>query len=210
MVPPNIIKQLLIKKLFNIGGGGGGGGGQDPAKGTAHGALKCCRGTAQRALHGLGRLPEAPWVVRGDHLKYDSPNHQCISNQSVPAFVQSFSQSQARLMFVSTLGMDNFDCTKMIKKIYSLSAGGAHSSITSPNSPPYVAKQLMVLFYTQPRFSLLAYSSACSTNDILSILVKAQPSTQSTGPRSPTRLGIQSQELGLPDSGSKVAMCHLF
>ena len=41
------------------------------------------------------------------------PNHQCISNQSVPAFVQSYSQSQARLMFVTTLGMDNFDCTKM-------------------------------------------------------------------------------------------------
>ena len=29
------------------------------------------------------------------------------------------------------------------------------------------------------------------------ILVKAQPSTQSTGPRSPTRLGIRSQDLGL-------------
>ena len=28
-------------------------------------------------------------------------------------FVQSYSQSQARLMFVATLGMDNFDCTKM-------------------------------------------------------------------------------------------------
>ena len=40
-------------------------------------------------------------------------NHQCISNQSVPAFVQSYSESQARLMFVTTLGMDNFDCTKM-------------------------------------------------------------------------------------------------
>ena len=31
----------------------------------------------------------------------------------MPAFVQSYSQSQARLMFVTTLGMDNFDCTKM-------------------------------------------------------------------------------------------------
>ena len=29
------------------------------------------------------------------------------------AFVQSYSQSQARLLFVTTLGMDNFDCTKM-------------------------------------------------------------------------------------------------
>ena len=41
------------------------------------------------------------------------PNHQCISNQSMLAFAQSYSQSQARLMFVTTLGMDNFDCTKM-------------------------------------------------------------------------------------------------
>ena len=59
-------------------------------------------------------------------------------------------------MFVATLGMDNFDCTKMnahFKKIHSLSTGGAHSqveaSITSPISPPYVAKQLTVLFPTQ-------------------------------------------------------------
>ena len=29
------------------------------------------------------------------------------------AFVQSYSQRQARLMFVTALGMDNFDCTKM-------------------------------------------------------------------------------------------------
>ena len=35
------------------------------------------------------------------------------TNQSVPDCVQSYSQSQARLMFVTTLGMDNFDCTKM-------------------------------------------------------------------------------------------------
>ena len=49
------------------------------------------------------------------HLK--SANNQnffiCISNQSVPAIVQSHSQSQARLKFVTTLGMDNFYCTKM-------------------------------------------------------------------------------------------------
>ena len=40
------------------------------------------------------------------------------------------------------------------------------------------------------------------TNDILRILVKAQPSIQSTGPRSPTGLGIRSQDLGLPDEYS--------
>ena len=37
---------------------------------------------------------------------------------------------------------------------------------------------------------------------ILRILVKAQPSTRSTGPRSPTRLGIQSQDLALPNEYS--------
>ena len=49
--------------------------------------------------------------------------------------------------FVTTLGMDSFDCTKMnahFKKIHSLSMGGAHSrveaSITSPTSPPYACR----------------------------------------------------------------------
>ena len=73
-------------------------------------------------------------------------------------------------MFVTTLGMDNFDCTKMnahFKKIHSLSTGGAHSrveaSITSPTSPPYVAKQLTVLFHTQPLFSFLVYGNIVPT-----------------------------------------------
>ena len=35
------------------------------------------------------------------------------TNVCMLAFVQSYSQSQARLMFATTLGMDNFDCTKM-------------------------------------------------------------------------------------------------
>ena len=34
-------------------------------------------------------------------------------NLCQPAFGESHSQSQARLMFVTTLGMDNFDCIKM-------------------------------------------------------------------------------------------------
>ena len=62
------------------------------------------------------------------------------------------------------------------------------ASITSPTSPPYVAKQLTALFHTQPLFSFLVYCQ-CSTNDILRILVKAQPSTRSTGSQSP-RLGL--------------------
>ena len=92
------------------------------------------------------------------------------------------------------------------KKLHSLSTGGAHSwveaSITSPTSPPYVAKQLMVLFPTQLLSVQLSCQRQRSTNDILRILVKAQPSTWSTGPRSPTRLGIRSQDLGLPNEYS--------
>ena len=56
-------------------------------------------------------------------------------------------------------------------------------SITSPTSPPYVAKQLTVLFHTQPLFSFLVYGNVRSTNDILRILVKAQPGTRSRGVR---------------------------
>ena len=41
-----------------------------------------------------------------------------------------------------------------------------------------------------------------STSDKLRILVKAQPSTRSTWPQSPTRLGIRSQDLGLPNEYS--------
>ena len=109
----------------------------------------------------------------------------------MPAFVQSYSQSQARLMFVTTLGMDNFDCTKM-NAHFEKFTGGAHSrmeaNITSPTSPPYVAKQLTALF---------VHSRRLAPKDKLRILVKAQPSTRSTWPRSPTRLGIRPRDQGL-------------
>ena len=99
------------------------------------------------------------------------------------AFVQSYSQSQARLMFVTTLGMDNFDCTKM----------NAHFNL--------------ILLSNSRLCSTHKHSSASfllchSINEILRILVQAQPSTRSTGPRSHTRLGIRSQDLGLPDEYS--------
>ena len=55
-------------------------------------------------------------------------------------------------MFVTTLGMDNFDGTKMnahFEKFTACLWEEAHSqveaSFTSPTSPPYVAKQLMAL-----------------------------------------------------------------
>ena len=46
-----------------------------------------------------------------------------------------------------------------------------------------------------------------TTNNILHILVKAQPSIQCTGPQSPTRLGRQSQDL--PNEYS-LGHCNLF
>ena len=132
----------------------------------------------------------------------------------MPAFAQSHSQSQARLMFVTTLGMDNFDCTKMnahFEKFTACLREGLIHEWKQALLAPYVAKQLTALFHTQPLFSFLVYCQR-STNDILRILVKAQPSTRSTGPRLPTRLGIRSQDLGLPNEyslGHRVAFLLL-
>ena len=86
-------------------------------------------------------------------------------------------------MFVTSLGMDNFDCTKMnahFKKNSQLVyGGGAHSrveaSITSPTSPPYVAKQLTALFHTQPLFSFLVYCSVVPT------IYKPSPALEAPG-----------------------------
>jgi len=88
-------------------------------------------------------------------------------------------------------------CT--FQKIHSLSTGGAHSQvlayIASPTSPPYVGKQLTALFHTQPLLKYLVYSIAAPT--VNCIFNKAQPSTPSTWPPSPTRLGIRPRDLGL-------------
>ena len=108
-----------------------------------------------------------------------------ISNQSMPAFVQSYSQSQARLMFVTTLGMDNFDCTKMNAHFEKFTA------------------------CLREGLSQLPWLSNCSTNNKLRILVKAQSSTQSTWPPSPTRLGIWPRDLGLLNKYS-LGHCGLF
>ena len=111
-------------------------------------------------------------------------------NQSVPAFVQSYSQSQARLMFVTTLGMDSFDCIKMNAHFKKFTAGGANSrveaSITCPTSPPHVAKQLTALFHTQPPFSSFGcWSVAPTTNCVFSVvkasLAKPDPSSAREG-----------------------------
>ena len=127
----------------------------------------------------------------------------------MPAFVQSYSQSQARLMFVTTLGMDNFDCTKINAHFKKFTAcvreGLIHEWKQALLAPPL---PLMLLNNSRLCSTLgtttlqLSWLRQCSTNDILRILVKAQPSTRSTGPRSPTGLGIWSQDLGLPNEYS--------
>ena len=116
-------------------------------------------------------------------------------------------------MFVTTLGMDNFDCTKMnahFKKFTAcLREGLIHECKQALLAPPL---PLILLNNSRlfPHTNVLQLSSLLhlSTNDILRILVKAQPSTRSTGPRSPTRLGIRSQDLGLPD-GYSLGPCGL-
>ena len=83
-------------------------------------------------------------------------------------------------MFVTNLGMNNFDCTKMNTHFEKFTAGLWEGLIyewkevnTRPNSPPYVAKQLTAQLHTQPQFSSLACQ--CSTNNKFHILVKATP-----------------------------------
>ena len=111
-------------------------------------------------------------------------------------------------MFVTTLEMDNFDCTKMSahfqKFIACLREGLINhewkQALLAPPLPLH-AKQLTALFHTQPLLSVLLYYTVMTTG-ILRILVKAQPSTRSIGPRSPTRLSIRSQDLSLPNEYS--------
>ena len=59
--------------------------------------------------------------------------------------------------------------------MHSLSMGGAHSRveayIDSPTTPPYIGKQLTVLFHTTAID--ISCVPQCSTNDKLHILVKA-------------------------------------
>ena len=73
-------------------------------------------------------------------------------------------------MFVTIVGMDNFDCTKMnahFEKFTACVRGGAHSrvaaSITSPTSPLHVAKQLTALFHTQPPINSLVCQTVALT-----------------------------------------------
>ena len=104
----------------------------------------------------------------------------CFRSIYRSAFVQSHSQSQARLMFVTAHknGLHQNRCT--LKKIHSLSTGGANSRMdtytASPTSLPYVSKQFTALFHAASVD--ISCVQNCSTNGKLCILVKAQPSTR--------------------------------
>ena len=107
-------------------------------------------------------------------------------------------------MFVTTLEMDNFACTKMNARFQKFTAclreGLIHEWKQALLAPPLP----LMLLNNVPHTSALQHSSLQHRNNncISHILVKAQPSTRSTGPWSPTRLGIRLQDLGLPDEYS--------
>ena len=122
------------------------------------------------------RLPLANKTFHIRHFLYG------ISNQSMPAVVQSHSQqSQARLMFVTTLTAPK--CMH-VSKIHNLSMGGAPSRvearIASPTSPSYVGKQLTALFHTQPLFSFLVYWCVAPTINRV-FRLKPSPALESPG-----------------------------
>ena len=107
------------------------------------------------------------------------------------ALVHSYSQSQARLMFATTLGMDNFGCTKMMQIL-----------LAPPLPLSYLAKQLTALFHTQTLFSFLLYCVVVPT--IYCAFYSYSPAQHSKHwvTVTYTRLGIRSQDLGLPDEYS--------
>ena len=106
-------------------------------------------------------------------------------------------------MFVTTLGMDNFDSTKMITFSQLVYGRGSFTSawkqaLLAPPSPLMLVKKT---HSSVPHTATvdISFLQHCSTNGKLCIPVKAQPSTPSTWPLSPTRLGIRPRDLGLPN-----------
>ena len=93
------------------------------------------------------------------------PNHQHVSDQSRPAFVQSHSQSQAVLTYA--------------QHVFRRGSSSSGAYIARPTFPYYV--QFMVLFRnTQPLLTTLVHRCVAPTINWLS--------TRSIWPRSPTRL----------------------
>ena len=100
----------------------------------------------------------------------------------MPAFVQTYSQTRARLMFVTTLEMANFDCTKMnahFKKFTAcLREGLIHKWKQALLAPPLPLMSLNNSWFCSThshRTAPLAWLYRISGK--LRILVKAQPST---------------------------------
>ena len=78
----------------------------------------------------------------------------------MPAFVKSHSQSQARLMFVTTLEIDNFEMNAHFTAC--LWEGLIHEwklALLAPPLPLMGATKLTSLFYTQPLFTILVCRS---------------------------------------------------
>ena len=116
-----------------------------------------------------------------------------LSQFNVCKLCLSHFQSQDRLMFVTTVGIDNFDCTKM---------NAGFQKFTTCLCEGLIHKRKQALL--APPLPLMSVNNSwlCSTYKhclalLCTVLVQAQPSTRSTGPRSPTRLCIRSQDLGL-------------
>ena len=113
--------------------------------------------------------------------------------------------SQAWLMFVTTLGMDSFDCTKMFAHFKTFRAclreGVIHEwkqALLAPPSPLMLVKKKKTHSSVPHTATVdISFLQHCSTNSKLRIPVKAQPSTPNTWPLSPTRLGIRPWDLGL-------------
>ena len=117
-------------------------------------------------------------------------------------------------MFVTTLGMDNFDCTKINAHFKKFTAC-LQEELFHKWKQALLAPPLPLILLNNSRLcsthkhSSAFFSTASYNQRYLCILVKAQPSTRSTGPRSPTRLGIRSQDLGLPDEYSLATVAFL-
>ena len=89
-----------------------------------------------------------------------------VSETSIPAFVRSHSQSQARLMFVTTLELDNFDWTDINARFKAcLREGLIHKWKDTLVAPPfpYVGIQFTALFHTPPLLTSFVYSIAAPT-----------------------------------------------
>ena len=88
-------------------------------------------------------------------------------------------------MFVTTLGMDNFDSTKMITFSQLVYGRGSFTSawkqaLLAPPSPLMLVKKLIALFHTQPPLTSHFYSIAAQMVNCV-FQLKPSPALQATG-----------------------------